>query len=103
MSSEEAITVTDQTTPAPPQGIRPGPLPTNFEVGALTNDAGDVKVVLSIQTPAGTTFSFIEPANAVRLGNALRAEGKAALSQPPPSGLSLPPGLLVPGNGAVRR
>lgn len=100
--TEEAITVTDQTTPEQPQGIRPGPVPTAYEVAAVADQTGAVMVVLSIQTPAGTTFSFIEPANAVRLGNALRAEGKAALSQPPPSGLSLPPGLLVPGNGAGR-
>lgn len=100
--TEEAITVTDQSAPDQPQPIRPGPVPTNFEVGALTNDAGAVKVVLSIQTPAGTTFSFMDAAVAVQVGNALRAEGKAALSKAAPSGLSLPPGLLVPGNGAGR-
>lgn len=98
--TEEAITVTDQTDQ--PQGVRPGPVPTAYEVASVADQTGAVMVVLSIQTPAGTTFSFIEPANAVRLGNALRAEGKAALSQPPPSGLSLPPGLLVPGSAAGR-
>jgi hypothetical protein len=82
--------------PADPNQVRPAPIPTSFAVVTVTSAAGDKMVLLQVQTPAGAAFYFLEPASAVQVGNALRAEGKAGLA---PAPLLVKPtnGLVVPG------
>jgi hypothetical protein len=78
---------------AQPGGVEPAPVQTAFAVATVPTPDGQALVVLRTQTPVGISMFFMDPASAVQLGNALRAEGKAGVSR-----LAVPPsGLIVPG------
>ena len=81
--------------PTPPDDVPPGPVPTGFGVIAVQDGAGQAMVLLRVSTPSGVALYFIDPATAVQIGGALRAQGKAGLPRgpqlvTPPTGLVLP-------------
>lgn len=81
--------------PATPEDVAVGPVPTGIAVVTVESEAGEPMVLLRVSTPAGVGFYFLDAETAVRAGNALRANGKAALPRgpqlvTPPSGLVLP-------------
>ncbi len=85
-----------ETEPDRP-GVRPEPVPTAFGVATAATEDGRALIVLQAQTPVGLAVYFLEPGAAIQIGNALRAEGKAAAA--PLSKLAVPPsnGLIIPG------
>ena len=98
MTTNDRSTMTDQ--PSPPEDIQPGPVPTGFGVVTVANGAGESMVLLRVSTPSGVAFYFLEPAVAVQVGNALRAQGKAGIPRGPQL-VTPPSGLVLPGKLAT--
>lgn len=97
MTDQPQSATTPAVQPAPvPANVKVAPVPTNVKVAGVRNDQGDAMVLLQLSTPAGVGYYFLDPESAVRVGNALRAEGKAGISRAPKV-VTPPSGLLVPG------
>ncbi len=75
------------------QDVPPAPVPTAFAVVTVTGAAGESMVLLRVSTPIGAGFYFLEPETAVKVGNALRANGKAGIR----------PKLAVPSSALARQ
>jgi hypothetical protein len=77
-------------------GIGPGPLPTNavWDTAELRHPDGRVErfVVLTFQTPQGTSTYFFPPENALALGAGIVAKARSIESLPP----NAAGGIIVP-------